>query len=440
MPPHLPLLQRLTARDFTVGIIGLGYAGLPLAVALGEAGFPVIGVDIDQAKIASLRAGQSPIEDLSSARLAPLIETPRLRVTDDYDTLRAADAVIICVPTPLRKSQDPDISAIIQATEGVAPRLSRGALVVLQSTTYPGTTNEIVLPRLQEARGTVGEDFFLAFAPERIDPGNKRYTLKNTPKLVGGVTPHCAEMAAALFETVVDEVITVSDPATAEMIKLLENTFRAVNIGLINETALICKRLGIDVWEVIAGAATKPFGFMPFYPGPGLGGHCIPVDPQYLSWKLRTLDYDARFIHLATQINAAMPEYVVALVAEALNSVRKAVNGSRVLVLGVSYKRDVGDVRESPALEIIRRLLDLGADLRYHDPYVPILALDDGRDLTSLAELTPEILESSDAVVIVTDHSRYNWEGIVRHAPLIIDTRNATHAVRHHARGRIVKL
>ncbi|MCZ7567768.1 MAG: nucleotide sugar dehydrogenase [Ardenticatenaceae bacterium] len=439
MPP-LHLLQRLSARDITVGIIGLGYTGLPLAVVLSEAGFRVVGVDIDQKKITAIGAGQSVVEDVTSDRLAPLIAAERIRVTDDYDALRAADAVIICVPTPLRKSQDPDISAIIHATEGVAPRLKPGALVVLQSTTYPGTTNEVVLPRLQEVAGTVGEDFFLAFAPERIDPGNKTYTLKNTPKLVGGVTARCAELAAALFETIVDEVITVSDPATAEMIKLLENTFRAVNIGLINETALICKRLGIDVWEVIAGAATKPFGFMPFYPGPGLGGHCIPVDPQYLSWKLRTLDYDAQFIHLATQINAAMPEYVVGLIGDALNATLKPINGSRVLILGVAYKRDVGDMRESPALAIIRRLLDLGADLHYHDPHVPTLTLEDGRTLTSLPDLSPETLESADAVVIVTDHSRYNWDGIVRHAPLIIDTRNATHAVRSHARGQIVKL
>lgn len=439
MPP-LDLLQRLAARDITVGIIGLGYAGLPLAVACAEAGFRVIGVDIDQAKITSIGAGRSPIEDVTSHRLAPLVAAERIRVTSDYDALRAADAVMICVPTPLRKSQDPDISAIIAATEGLAQRLKPGALVVLQSTTYPGTTTEIVLPRLEATAGTVGEDFFLAFAPERIDPGNTTYTLKNTPKIVGGVTPRCAEVAAALFESIVDEVITVSDPATAEMIKLLENTFRAVNIGLINETALICKRLGIDIWEVIAGAATKPFGFMPFYPGPGLGGHCIPVDPHYLSWKLRTLDYDTRFIHLATQVNAAMPEYVVDLIGEALNAERKAVNGARILVLGVAYKRDVGDVRESPAQAIIHRLLELGANLQYHDSHVPALVLEDGRTIASLPALSPATLEWADAVVIVTDHSSYNWECIVRHASLIVDTRNATHAVRSHARGRIVKL
>lgn len=433
-------IEQIRARDITVGLIGLGYAGLPLAVAFAEAGIEVVGVDVNPTHVAQLNEGHSHTPDVADAQLGPLVQAGIFRATTDYTHLGDADAILICVPTPLRKSHDPDISYIVHATEGLIPYLKDGALVVLQSTTYPGTTEEVLLPRLIERGGTVGKDFCLAFSPERVDPGNQFYTTRTIPRVVGGMTERCTALTVTLFEQIVDEVIAVSNPKTAEMTKLLENSFRAVNIGLANETALICERLGINVWEVIASAASKPFGFMPHYPGPGIGGHCIPVDPEYLAWKMRTLDYETRFIRLASEVNASMADHVVQLTSKALNQLRKPVNGSRVLVLGVAYKAEVGDTRESPALPILMMLRDLGAEIVYHDPYASTCELPDGTPLHSLPNLQSEDLVQTDVVLILTAHRFYNWEGIVRHAPLIVDTRNATHAVRSHARGQIVCL
>lgn len=433
------LRERIEDRTAVVAVIGLGYTGLPLAAAFADAGFDTVGIDIDPTRVEAVNAGNSHTDDVSDAQLTALVETGRLHATTNYAALHDTHVSIISVPTPLRKSQDPDISYIVQATEGVAANFNPGSLVILQSTTYPGTTAEVLLPILAQ-HGTVGGDFFLGFSPERIDPGNKDYGVYNTPRIVGGITPACRDLVSRLFATIVDDIIPVNDTTTAEMVKLLENTFRAVNIALVNETALICQRLGIDVWDVIDAAATKPFGFMPFYPGPGIGGHCIPVDPQYLSWKLRSLDYEAQFIRLASEINASMPKHVVSLVADALNEVTKPIRGSRILVLGVAYKPDVADVRESPSLPIMLELLNRGADLVYHDPHVPALTLDDGTRLASLPALTTGDLHAADLVLIVADHSFYDWADIVQHASLLVDTRNATEPVRAQAAGRIVTL
>ncbi len=431
------LLERIAAREARVGIVGLGYVGLPLAVAFAQEGFHVLGVDVDATKVAALQRGESYVEDVPAAVLEPLVSAGLLRASTDYAILADADAISICVPTPLRKTKDPDISFIVDSTECIATYMppGRGQLIVLESTTYPGTTDEIILPRLSRDGLEVGHDFFLAFSPERIDPGRTDYTVRTTPKVIGGTTPDCLELAVALYSTVVDHPVPVSSTATAEMVKLLENTFRAVNIGLVNEVALMCDRLGLNVWEVVGAAATKPYGFMPFYPGPGLGGHCIPIDPHYLSWKLRTLNYTARFIELAAEVNSHMPDYVVGKVGDALNSERKAVNGSRVLVLGVAYKRDVGDVRESPALDVIHLLRERGAEVSYHDPHVPAVRFD-GYALTSV-ELTDAALEEADCVVIVTDHRAFDWERIKQRAHLIVDTRNA---IKSNGGAKVVRL
>ena len=431
------LLSRIANREAQVGIVGLGYVGLPLAVAFAQEGFHVLGVDVDPRKVASLQRGESYVEDVPSAVLGPLVEAGLFSASSDYATLAAADAISICVPTPLRKTKDPDISYIVDATECIATHLSHsgGQLIILESTTYPGTTEEVILPRLSRDGREVGHDFFLAFSPERIDPGRTDFTVRTTPKVIGGATPACLEVAVALYGTVVDQPVPVSSTATAEMVKLLENTFRAVNIGLVNEVALMCDRLGLSVWEVVGAATTKPYGFMPFYPGPGLGGHCIPIDPHYLSWKLRTLNYTARFIELAAEVNSHMPDYVVGKVGDALNDERKAINGSRVLVLGVAYKRDVSDVRESPALDVIHLLKQRGADVCYHDPFIPRVQLD-GYALDS-AELTAETLAAADCVVVVTDHSDYDWSWIGGAARLIVDTRNA---LKGQAASRVVTL
>ncbi|MDX1664742.1 MAG: nucleotide sugar dehydrogenase [Candidatus Promineifilaceae bacterium] len=421
------LLEKLESREARVGIIGLGYVGLPLAVAFAEEGFDVIGVDVDEHKVEQLQHGESYVEDVPSAVVQRLIENRRLQPTTQYAALADADAISICVPTPLRKSKDPDISYIVDATDRIAAVGAGGKLIVLESTTYPGTTEEIILPRLNFNGHAPGEDFFLAFSPERIDPGRTDYTVRTTPKVIGGMTPACQEVAVALYGTIVDEPVVVSNPTAAEMVKLLENTFRAVNIGLVNEIALICDRLGLDVWEVIDAAASKPYGFMAFYPGPGLGGHCIPVDPHYLSWKLRTLNYTARFIELADDINRHMPDYVVGKVADALNSQRKALNGSRVLVLGVAYKPNVSDVRESPALDVIHLLREKGADVLFHDPFVDDLS-HEGIDLQS-ATLDDATLQEADCVVIVTHHNFYDWKQIAEQAQLIVDARNALKGV-----------
>ncbi|MHB8625440.1 MAG: nucleotide sugar dehydrogenase [Aggregatilineales bacterium] len=438
------LLRRLNERTATVGIVGLGYVGLPLAVAFAEAGFSAIGLDLNAAKVAGLNAGISYIPDIPSEKLAPLVQSGKLCATTQYADLRAADVISICVPTPLTKTKDPDMSYVISAADAVAEIAHTGMLIVLESTTYPGTTDEILIPRLQKRGLSAGQNVFVAFSPERIDPANKRYGVRNTPKVIGGTTPACLEVTCVYYATIVDQVVPVSSTATAEMVKLLENTFRAVNIGLVNEMALMCDRLHIDVWEVIRAASTKPFGFMPFYPGPGLGGHCIPLDPLYLSWKLKTLNYTARFIELASEINTSMPLYVVGKVADALNDEAKAVRGSKVRVLGVAYKRDVDDMRESPALDVIQLLEERGAHVSYHDPHIPSLRLESGQTL-KCAEFSEVWLREADCVVIVTDHSAYDWAQIVKHSRVIIDTRNATVNVRngHSVDGsgaRVIKL
>jgi UDP-N-acetyl-D-glucosamine dehydrogenase len=415
------LRARLAATP-TIGVIGLGYVGLPLAVAFAQSGATVIGVDLDPRRVAGVTAGESFVEDVPTATLAALVRAGRLGATTEVDALKEADAIVICVPTPLGKSKEPDISFIIAAADAVASIIRAGQLVVLESTTYPGTTQEVLLPRF-EARGlAAGEDFFLAFSPERIDPGNTTWTLRDIPKVVGGLTPACRELVAALYGRITAKVVPVSGPETAEMVKLFENTFRSVNIALVNEFAIMCRKLGISVWEVVSAAATKPFGFMPFWPGPGLGGHCLPSDPYYLSWKVRMAGYEPRFIAFADEINRHMPAYVVQMVADALNERARAVRGARVLVVGVAYKPDVADTRDSPALEIVDMLRVKGALVSYHDSHVPAIVVNGAR-LQSVGVLRPA---DHDVVLILTAHAGYDWRAIVESAPLVIDTRNAT--------------
>ncbi len=419
------LLRRLHNREAAIGIVGLGYVGLPLAVEFAAVGFTVIGIDVTQSKVDSINRGESYIPDIPTSQLKPLVESGKLRASSNYADLSHVDAISICVPTPLRKTKDPDMSFVIDSVNSVAAIAHEGMLVVLESTTYPGTTNEIVVPKLEENGLKVGETVFVAFSPERIDPGNKHYGVKNTPKVVGGVTPACTEAVEAYYGAAVDTVVTVQNPTTAEMVKLLENTFRAVNIAMVNEMALMCDKLGVDVWEVIRAASSKPFGFMSFYPGPGIGGHCIPVDPHYLSWKLKTLNYNARFIELASEVNTSMPLYVIEKVGHALNDDYKPIRGSKVVVLGVAYKRDIDDVRESPALDVIGLLQHRGANVVYHDPYVPQFRGEDNQPIHSVP-LTDELLESADCVVIVTDHTVFDYQNIVNRSKLVIDTRHAT--------------
>lgn len=432
------LQKMISKREARIAIAGLGYVGLPLAVEFARAGFPVLGIDVDKAKVAAIRAGRSNIEDVPSSTVAALVRDKRLTVQDHYRGCGKSDAIIICVPTPLRKTRDPDISYIVSALEAIAGEARKGQLIVLESTTYPGTTEEILRPRLEAGGLKAGRDFFLAFSPERVDPGNRQYTTLNTPKIVGGTTTACTEVATHLYKQALERVHPVSSTQVAEMIKLLENTFRAVNIGLVNELALMCEKLGLDVWEVIDGAATKPFGFMRFYPGPGIGGHCIPLDPHYLSWKLKTLNYSARFIELASEINRGMPEVVVRRAAELLNERKLSVKGSRILLLGVSYKRDTSDVRESPALDVMRLLDGRGARVLFHDPFNRSVRVDGGRE-HRMSPLTPTTLGKADLVIIITDHSSYNYPTVVRHSRLILDTRNATRNVRV-GRSKIHKL
>jgi len=419
-----PLQEKIATRALRVAVIGLGYVGLPLAAAFADAGFPVVGIDIDQQKVDRANRGESYIADISSNTLRALIKTKQLYFTSDYTVLADIDAVSICVPTPLSKTRDPDISYIIAAIQQVRAHLHAGQLVVLESTTYPGTTDEVVLAELEATGLKVGADFFLAFSPERIDPGNPNFDARNTPKIVGGITETCTELAQAFYEAVVQEVVTVSSPRVAEMAKLLENTFRAVNIALVNEIAIMCEKLKINVWEVIDAAATKPFGFMRFLPGPGLGGHCIPIDPHYLSWKLKTLDYTARFIELASQINSSMPHYVVDKISEALNEQRRSFNAATVLVLGIAYKRDVNDVRESPALDIMQELIARKSVVLYNDEYVPSLTLCQ-QNLQS-QPLSTGLLRAADCVVIITDHSYYDVPWIIDEARCVVDSRNMT--------------
>jgi UDP-N-acetyl-D-glucosamine dehydrogenase len=407
-----------------LGIVGQGYVGLPLAEAFAAAGVHVLGFDIDENKVASINRGESYVGDVDSARLKELVDAGLIEATTDFNRLVECTAISICVPTPLSKSKEPDVSFIEKAVQQIQQRLKPGQLVVLESTSYPGTTDDLVLPMLSETGLTVGKDFFLAFSPERVDPGNPKYGVVNTPKIIGGATPECTRRAVALYSLALDQVHPVSSTTTAEMVKLLENTFRAINIGFVNELAQMCPRLGVDVWEVIEAAKTKPFGFMPFYPGPGLGGHCIPIDPIYLSWKMSRLNYKAQFIDLADTINAHMPVYVVRKAMEQLNDGRLALNGSRVLILGVAYKENIGDTRESPALDVASLLLAKGAEVLYHDPYVPTCRID-GTELAS-CELNDELLAGVDLVMILTGHSDVDYARVVELAPRIFDTKNVT--------------
>jgi UDP-N-acetyl-D-glucosamine dehydrogenase len=421
------LFNKLQDRTARVGVVGLGYVGLPLAVELANAGFRATGIDLDARKVNALNARQSYIPDVPTEEVAKHVAAGRLEATTDFAVVADLDTVNICVPTPLRKTKDPDMSYIVSAVEEIAKYLHPGMLIILESTTYPGTTVELLQPMLEAGGLKAGVDFFLGFSPERVDPSNPTYQTHNTPKVIGGVTPDCVRLAGALYSGAIETVVPVSSPTVAEMVKLLENTFRAVNIGMVNELALMCDRLGIDVWEVVNAAKTKPFGFMPFYPGPGLGGHCIPIDPFYLSWKAKQVGFESRFIELAGHVNGAMPHFVVDKVGEALNTQRKAINGSKVLVAGIAYKRDIDDLRESPSLDVMHLLQQRGAELAYADPYIPVLAdaAWPGHGELKAVALTPDTLARFDCVVIVTDHQAFDYDALVAEADLIVDTRNA---------------
>jgi UDP-N-acetyl-D-glucosamine dehydrogenase len=424
------LIKSLKEKKARIGILGLGYVGLPLAVVFAEAGFYVTGIDPDSRKVNSLNKGVSYIPDVKTPTIEKLVQSGHLTATTNFSVLKEMDAVSICVPTPLRQTGDPDMSYIISATEELAKYMHKGMVVVLQSTTYPGTTREVLLPKLGTAPGvTVGEDWFLAFSPERVDPGREDFTTFNTPKVMGGITKACGEVATAWYQSAIKTVYSVSSAEAAEMAKLLENTFRMINIGLVNELAMMCERLGVDVWEVIDAAATKPFGFMKFTPGPGLGGHCIPIDPLYLSWKMKSFNYNARFIELASEINTNMPRYVVSRVMEALNDRSKTLKGAKVLVLGAAYKPDVDDVRESPALDVIGLLQKKGALVKYHDPYIPHIHHEtDGWQMDSVKDVMNAV-KDADAVVIITNHKEYDYQAIVESAAFVFDSRNATRTV-----------
>jgi UDP-N-acetyl-D-glucosamine dehydrogenase len=431
------LTERIRRREARISVIGQGYVGLPLAVEFARAGFAVSGLDNDPERVAALSAGRSHSPDVPDDDLAAVLRARRYEPTTDFSVLRQSDVVIICVPTPLRKSKDPDISFVMVAAEQVAARFRPGQLIILESTTYPGTTKELLLPLFEARQARVGVDFFLAFSPERIDPANASFKVRDIPKVVGGVTPPCTRLAALLYREIVAEVFEVSSPTVAELAKLYENVFRNVNIALANEFALMCRRLDVGVREVIDAASTKPFGFLPFYPGPGIGGHCIAVDPFYLAWKMRLNGYEARFIHLADEINRAMPDHVVDLVTDALNQRRRCLNGATILALGVAYKRGVGDTRESPALEVLAKLLERGAEVAYADPYVPEISL--GARKLKAVEPTDELLATADCVVILTDHPQFEYRRIAEVAQLIVDSRGATHGLPVPA-GRVVTL
>ncbi len=417
------LEEKILSKKAQLGVVGLGYVGLPLALEFVRAGYKVHGIDVDGAKVQKIRDGVSYVPDVQEEDLKAAVDSGHFKVHNDYSAVSQLDCISICVPTPLRKTKDPDISYIMAASQGVREFIHKDMLIVLESTTYPGTTEEVLLKEFQSDEVEVGKDIYIAFSPERVDPGNSQYNTRNTPKVVGGITSRCTAVAKLLYEQAIDQVVPVSSAAAAEMVKLLENTFRAVNIGLVNEIAIMCDKLGVSVWEVIEAAATKPFGFMPFFPGPGLGGHCIPIDPLYLSWKLKMLNYTARFIELASEVNSQMPEYCVVKIRQILNQNRKCANGSSILILGVAYKKDTSDVRESPALDIMRLLEADGAKIQYSDPFVSELEMG-GTRLKSV-EISSESLEKTDLVVLVTDHSCFDYSMIQRSAPLIFDSRNA---------------
>jgi len=437
MNMKVQLLNKIADRSAVIGVVGLGYVGLPLALEFARAGFKVIGFDVSERVVAQLNRGVSHIQDVASADLAEVVKKGLFEATSNPARIRDMDAVSIAVPTPLVKTRDPDMSYVVKATETIAANARAGMLVVLESTTYPGTTRELMQPKLESVGMKIGEDVFLAFSPERVDPGNPTWHTKNTPKVVGGITPACTEVAVALYASCLDTIVPVASTETAELVKLLENTFRSVNIGLVNEMAIVCDKLGVNVWEVIDAAATKPFGFMKFTPGPGIGGHCIPLDPHYLAWKMRTLNYKTRFIDLASEINSEMPAVVVEKVARALNDQRKAVNGSSVLVLGVAYKKNIDDMRESPALDVMRLLEERGAHVSFSDSYVNKFT-EDGHTFTGV-ELTDDVLRNSDAVVIVTDHDNVDYQRVVSLAKVVVDARNATKGLKIEP-GKVVPL
>lgn len=431
------LIKKMENKTARVAILGLGYVGLPLAVVFAEAGFKVTGIDPIQSKVDQINRGSSYVLDIPGEQVAKLVRSGHLTATSDYSVLKDIDAVSICVPTPLRKTGDPDLSFILAVSDSLKQYVHPGMVIVLESTTYPGTTREMILPRMEESGLKVGRDFFLAFSPERVDPGRKDWTTINTPKVLGGITPACLQVSKAWYGSALKTVVPVSSAEVAEMAKLLENTFRMINIGMVNEMAIMCDRLGVDVWEVIEAAATKPFGYMKFLPGPGLGGHCIPIDPLYLSWKLKTVNYSARFIELASEINTSMPRYTVTKVQDTLNQHKKALNGSKVLVIGVAYKPDIDDLRESPALDIIHLLGQKGAEVSYHDPYIASLRHED-INMESVADLESAV-KSADCVVIVTNHSSYDYKKMLADARLIVDARNAL-GLHGQANDKVVRL
>jgi len=430
------LIEKIDNRSAKIGVIGLGYVGLPLAMEFVNAGYKVSGIDIDQNKINSLNDGKNYINDVNDENLKNAVKKGLLKGTTDYSTVKKLDAISICVPTPLNKEKNPDISFIVSVMDKIKDYLHPHMIIILESTTYPGSTRELILPYIESDKLIIGKNFCLCFSPERIDPGNKIYNTSNTPKIIGGLTQECSDTGKKLYSTIINDVIIVSSPETAEMVKLLENTFRAINIGLANEVAIMCEKLGVNAWEVIDAAATKPFGFMKFTPGPGLGGHCIPIDPYYLSWKLKTLDYDARFIKLAGEINTYMPMHVINLIRSGLNKYEKAINGSQILIVGVAYKNDIDDCRESPALDIINLLDREGANVQYHDPYVENLNFND-IDLRGIIKLDKDSIENFDACVILANHANVNYKIIAEHSNLIIDTRNVFHGTN---RDNIIRL
>ena len=430
--------KKLETKDVRFGVVGLGYVGLPLAVEFANENFKVTGIDIDESKVNKLKNGKNYISDVNDDELKRAVKNGYIKATTDFSVIKDLDFISICVPTPLNKLKDPDMSFIQNSMTEITKYLHKDLIIVLESTTYPGTTKEFLLPILEKTGLKVGKDIYLAFSPERVDPGNKIYKTKNTPKVLGGITSKCTEYSKKVYDQVFDKVVPVSSAETAEMTKLLENTFRMINIGLVNEMVMVCDKLGVDVWEVIDAAATKPFGFMKFYPGPGLGGHCIPIDPHYLSWKMKSLNYKIRFIDLAAEINTAMPEYVIQNVLNGLNHHKKSINGSSVLLIGMAYKKNIEDLRESPSIDIYNLLVEKGAKVNYHDPYCPIVKVDGNSELKS-KKLTEKLLQNSDVVVITTDHSNIDYQFIVDNAKLVVDTRNVTKKLKH-TKNEVLKL